>query len=276
MNTNNPFDDLDPEPGNHVALISGGVDSAVAAHLSITEGPCDILVYLDTGTGLDSNRKYVEKFSDHLEVQLWTLRTNVNYEDMVMENGFVGPAQHSLAYRNLKERQLNRLATMTAGRGNSSDLHCWTGVRRDESQRRMKTVGSEVDGLRFSFHSPIADWTKDDCLEYLDEHDLPKSDLWDTLHRSSDCFCSAFAGPSEVLDLRAAGEDAHADWIRELEQRVDLDEKQERERWGWGGLNPEEQKQARAEQDDDQMLLCASCGMTSSDPDIVCETDESD
>jgi 3'-phosphoadenosine 5'-phosphosulfate sulfotransferase (PAPS reductase)/FAD synthetase len=268
------FDDV--PRGNHVALASGGMDSTVAAHLSVTEGPCDLLVYLDTGTGLDSNREYVEELADAWGVQLWTLRTQKNFDEMVIEDGFYGPSMHPMLFRSLKERQLGRLATMTAGRGNQTDLHCWTGVRSDESDRRAKTVNSESHGARWTYHAPIADWTKEDCREYMNEHDLPRNPLWDTLHRSGDCFCGAYASFSEVLDLRAAGEDDHADWIRELEEQVDLDEKQERERWGWGGMNPDEQKRARAEQDDDQMLLCANCGITSSDPDIVCEPAESD
>jgi len=51
------------------------MDSAVAAHVSVRWGPADLLVYLDTGTGLDANREYVEEFADAVGAQLWTLRT---------------------------------------------------------------------------------------------------------------------------------------------------------------------------------------------------------
>ncbi len=73
--------------GNHVALVSGGMDSTVAAHVAVRWGPADLLVYLDTGTGLDDNREYVEQLADTLGVQLWTLRTKVSYEDRVDEHG---------------------------------------------------------------------------------------------------------------------------------------------------------------------------------------------
>jgi len=56
--------DGETDRGNHVALVSGGMDSAVAAHVSVRWGPADLLVYLDTGTGLDANREYVEEFAD--------------------------------------------------------------------------------------------------------------------------------------------------------------------------------------------------------------------
>jgi len=247
--------------GNHVALISGGMDSAVAAHVAIEDGPADLLVYLDTGTGLDANREYIETYADELGVQLWTLRTHENYEEKVQENGFPGPAQHLTQYTALKERQIGRLATMSSGRGNSSDLHLWTGVRSDESERRMENVEPESEGPRWVWHAPIHDWTKDDCREYLDEHDLPRNPLWDTLGRSGDCFCGCFGSPEEKLDLRAAGCESQAEWIEELEESVDLDAKQERETWAWGAFDDDERARERAENDDAQMLLCSTCGV---------------
>jgi len=109
-------------------------------------GPADLLVYLDTGTGLDANREYVEEFADAVGAQLWTLRTQESYADRVETDGFPGPAEHGRMYRKLKERQIGRLATLSGGRGNTSDLHLWTGVRRQESERRMANVTPEQDG----------------------------------------------------------------------------------------------------------------------------------
>ena len=242
--------------GNHVALVSGGMDSAVAAHVSVRWGPCDLLVYLDTGTGLDANREYVEEFAETLGVQLWTLRTHESYEDRVTDDGFPGPAEHGRMYRKLKERQIGRLATFSGGRGNTSDLHLWTGVRRQESKRRMANVTPEQDGPRWTWHAPIHDWSKADCREYIDRFDMPKNDLWDDLGRSGDCFCGCFGSPEEKIDLEAAGHADHADWLRNLERSTDAED--ERGRWAWGALTDAE---ARAERiDGSQMTLCSTCG----------------
>jgi len=244
------------ERGNHIALVSGGMDSAVAAHVSVRWGPCDLLVYLDTGTGLDANREYVEEFADTLGVQLWTLRTQESFEERVNEDGFPGPAEHGRMYRKLKERQIGRLATLSGGRRNKSDLHLWTGVRRQESKRRMSNVTPEQDGPRWTWHAPIHDWSKADCREYIAEFEIPKNDLWDQLGRSGDCFCGCFGNPEEKIDLEAAGETDHADWLRNLERSTDADD--ERGRWAWGALTDAE---ARAERiDSNQMTLCSTCG----------------
>jgi len=159
-------------------------------------------------------------------------------------------------YRKLKERQIGRLATLSGGRGNTSDLHLWTGVRRQESERRMANVTPEQDGPRWTWHAPIHDWSKQDCREYVDRFDLPQNDLWDDLGRSGDCFCGCFGSPEEKIDLEAAGHVDHADWLRNLERDADADD--ERGRWAWGALTDAE---ARAERiDAGQMTLCSTCG----------------
>lgn len=236
----------------HVALCSGGMDSAVATHVAMQWGPAEIVVYLDTGTGLDENREYVEDYCDEFGWQLWTLRTNESYEDRVKEHGFPGPSRHGIMYRSLKERQLGRAAARLKG-----DVHYWTGVRRQESERRMRNVTPESEhaGGRWYWRAPIHDWSKDDCEDYLNAFGIPRSDLWSTLGRSGDCFCGCFGSPEEKLDLRAAGCGYHADWLEELEESVETGD--ETELWAWGALSDVERRAERV--DDDQMTLCSTC-----------------
>jgi 3'-phosphoadenosine 5'-phosphosulfate sulfotransferase (PAPS reductase)/FAD synthetase len=238
----------------HVALVSGGMDSTVAASVAVDTAPkIDMLAYLDTGTGLRENREYIEELASALEAQLWTLRTHEEYEEKVRENGFPGPSRHGMFYNFLKERQIQKLATVTGGQ----DLVFWTGVRSDESERRMKNVEGVQEGRRWTWVAPIHDWTKDDCREYLDERDLPRNDLWDTLGRSGDCFCGCFGSPEEKLDLRAAGCEYQAKWLDDLESEVETGD--ETEVWAWGALSSKERRATRAEKTDGQMTLCSTC-----------------
>jgi len=244
------------------------MDSTVAAHVSVRWGPADLLVYLDTGTGLDANRDYLDAFADALGVQLWTLRTHESYEDRVQFNGFPGPSRHGIMYRNLKERQIQRLATFSSGRGQPSDLHLWTGVRSEESQRRMVHVEPESKGPRWVWHAPIHNWSGQDCRDYLDAFHLPRNDLWNTLGRSGDCFCGCFGSPEEKLDLRAAGCDAHAEWLEDLEASVEIDgAKKERETWAWGAFDKSARLAERAKNDDAQSMLCSTCSVRDVDSD---------
>jgi len=178
--------------GTHVALCSGGMESTVASHVSIRWGPCDILVYLDTGTGSESNRRFIERVADTFGVTLFTIRTHEDYGDLVREHGFPGPAQHGTMYRSLKERQIGRLATLTDGRGNASDLYLWTGVRQRESQRRMAHVEAVQEADRWTWVAPIFDWTEERVKHYHEKLNPPKNHLWSTLGRSAYFFCGAF------------------------------------------------------------------------------------
>jgi 3'-phosphoadenosine 5'-phosphosulfate sulfotransferase (PAPS reductase)/FAD synthetase len=247
----------------NVALVSGGMDSTTACAVANERVDLDLMAYLDTGTGLQENREYVEELADHLGLQLWTLRTHESYEDRVKENSFPGPSRHQMMYSILKERQIRTLATICNGRGNSNNLNLFSGVRSDESERRMKHVSEEQEGARWTWRAPIHDWTKQECREYVADNDLPHNDLWDTLGRSGDCFCGCFGSPEEKLDLRAAECGYHADWINNLEEQVDADD--EKGRWAWGSMSDPERRAERADQDNDQMLLCSTCGFSPED-----------
>ena len=240
----------------HVPMVSGGIDSTVAAAVAHEQAnKIDFIAYLDTGTGLDENREYVEELADHLGTQLWTLRTHEQYEEMVEEQGFPGPSKHIIMYNRLKERQISKLATVTGDK----ELVTWTGLRKAESPAREKNTERVADQERWTMVSPIAEWTKEDCKEYIDEHDLPKNDLWNTLGRSGDCFCGAYASPEEKLDLRAAGCEYQAEWIESLEECVTTGD--EKEMWGWGALSESERRSVRAEKDDGQITLCSHSPM---------------
>jgi len=235
----------------NIALKSGGKDSTVAAHVATQQTNIRFLVYLDTRTGIEDNRKYCEDLADALGLQLWTLRTHESFEDRVQEHGFPGPSRNSIMYRTLKERQLQELATIT-----EDDLHLWTGVRAFESENRMGSVQPEYDAQRWTWHAPLHDWTQADINEHLQAHDLPQNDLWSTLGRSGDCYCGCYGNREELLDLVAADQEDHAAWIQALEESVSQPDATGK--WAWQSMSENEQRAERVE--DDQITLCSKCG----------------
>lgn len=239
-----------------VALVSGGMDSTVAADVAVRWGDADRLVYLDTGTGLERNRRYIERLADWMGVQLWTWRTHESFAEQVLEDGFPGSAIHGQMYRKLKERQIQEAAARL------EELHLWTGVRYRESQRRMANVEPESEARdgRWYWHAPIATWSKEECREHIRRYEIPCSPLWDDLGRSGDCYCGCFGDPNEKIDTLAAGGEGRVAWLEALEDLADHGD--ETDRWAWSGLTPNEQRAARV--DDEQMLLCSSCGLDTS------------
>jgi 3'-phosphoadenosine 5'-phosphosulfate sulfotransferase (PAPS reductase)/FAD synthetase len=217
----------------------------------MTEEGGDVVVYLDTKTGILENREYVEEVCDTFGWQLWTLRTHEDFESWVQEHGFPGAGHHFMAYNKLKDRQLQKLATIA-----EQPLNLYAGYRRLESERRMKTVEPKQEYDRWTVYAPIHDFSKQDCVDYIEEHAIPRNDLWDTLGRSGDCFCGCYGTREELLDLRAAECEQHAEWIEELEETVDRDD--ERCKWAWSSMSDVKKRAERV--DDNQMNLCSDCG----------------
>lgn len=244
------------ETARHVALCSGGGDSVAATHAAMVFGPATEVVYLDTGTGpgdgaVAANGEWVR---DWCEANGWPFRrmaTPVSYAEKVAENGYPGPSRHFIMYQKLKDRQLCELAADTDG-----DLHCWTGIRRFESDRRMRHVQPEDergDG-RWYWRAPLANWTDGRVDAYRERFDLPVSPVSEAIGRSADCWCGCFGDRTELVDLAAAGFEGHADWLEALETPADVPREQQK----WAGYNWDQSDWAA--DDDAQATLCSSCG----------------
>lgn len=204
-------------------LFSGGHDSltacAVAFKWAEHRGVQMQAGHIKTGTGIPATTEYVETVCKQEGWPLQIFEPPVSYEDIVMEHGFPGPGQHGIAYARLKERCLRELV-----RGSKVNFHdrigMVTGVRQDESLRRMRHVSRiQREGAQV-FAAPIWNWTKGDCAQFcFDTLGLPKNDVVGLLHASGECLCGAFARPDEMAEIEQWFPE-HAKWIHALEERV--------------------------------------------------------
>lgn len=246
------------------ALFSGGHDSLVSTHYCMTTRRTEKVLHLDTGTGLEENEQFV---IDVCEQYDWPLRIEeapVSFKEFLLEYGdgepygFPGPALHLITYIMLKERSLQNLAAEHEGKP-----HYWTGVRADETQRRMETVGDgeTKEMSKWWWHSPISDWTEDDLDDYREEHDLPANPVVQNIHRSGECFCGAFAErDEELIDLQANYPD-HFEWLMDLEQEVreELGEDHPRAYWANGSMSKPDVVALEKEYKHMKQVLCADC-----------------
>lgn len=247
----------DPDTDVDVALVSGGKASAVAAHVAIEYGPAKAAVYLDTRTGLDENRQYIEELAETFGWTLFTVRTRESWVEDVKQYGMPGPGRHGKMYNILKRRPLERLKVICQG-----ETGLWTGVYRKESKNRMGYVEPIDEGDRWTWVSPLHDWDPADFDRYVDAAGIPENPIWTELGRSGDCFCGAYASREELLDLEAAGYEYHAEFIRDVEAQIDTGD--EKEIWGWASLSDVEQRAERMNRDSgqpslDEALLCSTC-----------------
>ena len=224
------------------ALLSGGGDSTVAALVAEEDPGFAGVVYIDTGTALPGVREHIELLANARGWPLVILDSGPTIEQMSAKFGLAGPGFHKLPYRLLKER---RLRDFYRERGR---VRLITGIRRNESVRRMGTTAS---GKRqpFLFESPILDYTPRDVDDALADAGLARSAVSALVGRSGECQCGAFAQKHErefLCDLFPP----FATMLRRWE-KIALDNG----RWCiWGRRPP-----PKVPEDQTQLFLCAAC-----------------
>jgi 3'-phosphoadenosine 5'-phosphosulfate sulfotransferase (PAPS reductase)/FAD synthetase len=223
---------VEHEPRKIFALFSGGNDSTVLVSWARRQlgSLLDAAVFIDTGTALPGVREFVETYCADRAVPLLVYEAGDEYERMVREQGFPGPAAHRFAYVRLKERQVDALVrdhkTAAADR-----IMLLTGVRRAESSRRMGTSHAvRRDGAQV-WVAPLIDWTDEDMRSFRQRHELPESDVAALIHRSGECNCGAFAAPGEREQLRSL-------WPAWFQEQIAPLEAATRARWGDGRPGP--------------------------------------
>lgn len=224
-----------------VGLFSGGHDSATA-NLIAHESGATMSLHINTGIGIQQTRDYVEETCDRRRWKYAEYKAveNVNsagepdaqfYEDIVRKEGFPGAFAHRMMYSRLKERPL-RMFERDMGFTPKRPVIYLTGVRADESERRMGTNAYCEKRGRAVWLNHINDFTKSDCGNCMRHLGQPRNEVVDLIHKSGECLCGAFAKPGELAELRM--------WFPEVAKRIDDLEKEVMQRlpWGWEDNGP--------------------------------------
>lgn len=183
------------------ALFSGGHDSLCATHVASKHPLFKGVVHINTGIGVEQTRQFVRDTCKRHHWPLYEYHPPVSYEQIVTEYGFPGPAMHNLMYNRLKERCIRQL-TKEHKEHRLEHIALASGVRSEESTRRMRHVETiQKEGSRI-WVAVIHDWTKKKCNDYILEHKLERNQVVDLIHMSGECLCGAFARPGEREELR--------------------------------------------------------------------------
>lgn len=240
-----------------VVLFSGGNDSTVLGHLmrerATHVGHCN------TTIGIEATRQYVRDTSAAWGLPLIETYPPQTYEELVVERGFPGPAQHWKMYQRLKDRGLCQIRRQLVSNGRRQRVVFLSGMRRAESARRMRNVEDYHHDRATGavFVAPLGHWTDDDMAAYRAAHgDVPRNEVSDHLHMSGECLCGAYAAPGELAQLDLFYPEV-ADDIRRIELRVaEAGHPEPLCRWGWGGDYEALRAFKRARRTG---LLCTSC-----------------
>ncbi len=234
---------------------SGGDDSLATTHYIMRAVPNCTVLHINTGIGIEATRKFVRETCwqqgwPYLEVRAKE-DCGQDYEQIVKKWGFPGPSRHQQMYIQLKERCIEHV-TRTHKKLHKDKIAFMTGVRKDESTRRMRYTGREITfrGAQL-WVNPLYHYTKSNFMEYIKLHKLRRNPDSEVLGMSGECLCGAFAHAGEKALIRIVCP-ATADRITRLEAEV----KALGFNWGWEDRPPRKKKEANGEK---FMPLCVGC-----------------
>lgn len=221
--------------------MSGGDDSLVATHWMMNNVPGCRVFHANTGIGIERTRQFVRDTCKENSWPLIEIRAKEDcgqdYEQIVLENGFPGPPSHFRMYQRLKERCVRLLLKRHKRRYHDCILIA-SGMRKDESVRRMRYSGREinkVDGQMWVM--PLYYWSKDRFHQYIKDHNLKRNPVSEILGFSGECLCGAYAHPGEKELVRIVDRKT-AEYLDDLEIRV----RAAGHDWGWEDRKPRKAK----------------------------------
>lgn len=238
------------KPARILGLFSGGHDSLTAVHVAARHPLFSYAVHINTGIGVPETREFVRKTARE---QNWHLREykaidcGQDYAQIVKQYGFPGPGQHTTMYIRLKERPL-RVAIREAKAlyPLRTNVLLISGVRFQESERRMGYQEPVTkDGSKI-WVNIINDWSKADCNRYIQNNKIPRSPVVDRIHKSGECLCGAFAKPGEFAELEF--------WYPEYVAHIRAMPSAKGRCWGWGATHGRATKAPGP--------MCHGCGPT--------------
>lgn len=235
------------DPAMVVGLFSGGHDSLSANYVASLHPRFNGCLHVNTGIGIERTRQFVRDTCATRGWLLWEYKAVENclsdgtpdpmdYDQIVLANGFPGPAAHRYFYVKLKDRCIQRFLRDMGATENRRVLFI-SGARTEESQRRMGNTRPEPSEYgRSVWLNAIHDWTKLNTTEVLERAGLERNPVVDLIHKSGECLCGAFKKPGELEELN------QWDITRPTYDRIIALQARVRAAgfpWGWGDRPPE-------------------------------------
>jgi thioredoxin-dependent adenylylsulfate APS reductase len=159
--------------------------------------PASRVFVLDTGRLPQATYDLIDRVRDRYGKRVEVIFPRAEgVEAMVRERGL------NLFYESVEQRQLCcRLRKVEPLKRQLAGLDAWvTGLRRDQNITRAETPKLEIDRVHGGIVkvNPIADWTRDDVLRYVREHDVPINRLHADGYPSVGCApCSRAIAPGD-------------------------------------------------------------------------------
>ncbi len=261
-------------PSHVFLMLSGGNDSLSSTHFAASwlsgRHPFTVL-HINTGIGIPATNAHVKRVCKDYGWDLLEVRAKEDcgqdYEALVVEQGFPGPAMHGKMFNRLKGRCLEKVLRDHKNGNRRAPIMFVSGMRKQESARRMRLKPEPIQKIgRQLFVAPFFDLSTEEMLAYRSEAAIPESPVRKYLCMSGECLCGAFAAPGELKEIELWFPET-GKRIREIAAKVTAAGFP----WGWGEKPPafwtamQKAKKAgqsdafQQETDEEINMLCTSC-----------------
>lgn len=200
---------LEHKPVAIFALFSGGNGSLAAAHWAMNNIPGCQVAHIVTGIGIKRTRQYVQDTCAREGWPLTEIRAKEDcgqdYDQIVLQHGFPGPASHRYMYIRLKERAIEELVRRNKRKGSREKVMLLTGICHDDSQRRSGYGGKEITFNKAQMWVNALYWAGSTWMHhYVNRVGIPRNPVAEEIGMSAECGCGAYAGKGELAIWRAS------------------------------------------------------------------------
>lgn len=236
------------------AMLSGGDGSLGTTHWCMNNIPgCEVL-HLNTGIGIERTREFVRETCAREGWKLTELRAKEDcgqdYDEIVAEHGFPGPAGHQYMYSRLKERAVELIVRQRKTK-RSDKVMLLTGICHDDSVRRSGYGGREVNFKGAQMWVNPMYWAGQTFIyHHLQASRLPRNPVAVELGMSGECLCGAFADKGELAIVKRVCPRTAAR-IEALQHRIS-----NKHPWGWEGRPPKDRDERTIEM---FSPMCVNC-----------------
>lgn len=248
---------LDYKPYALGLMLSGGDDSMTALHVCNQLGiKLDFIMHGVTGTGIQQTHDFVLSVVTREKAKYIEANAGTAYQDYVMRKGFfgVGEDAHTMSYHILKWTAFRReVSKNIRHKKRNRNILFINGARRQESERRMKTMSNPIRLVGPNIWVNIINEWPNKCSEYLDENSVKRNPVSKLICRSGECNCGTMLSPGDRIEIGIHYPEWRK-WIDALEYKV-----KQKFPWGWAESVPKGWQMEKKGQMNMFQPMCQSC-----------------
>ena len=233
------------DPSHIYCAFSGGNDSVAALEIARQLPGFTAAVFIDTGINLPGVERRAREICEARNVDMITYRALGNtradgtpdpqdYEQIVLQHGFPGPAKPHKMFDRLKGRAFARIVRDARQQPGARRVLLISGTRMAESQRRARTVHPWQRSGNTVWAAPMWNWSTARRDAFIERSGLPRNPFSAQVGVSGDCLCGAYSKPGELARI-----EAHYPCVgrrlRDLQRRV----QEVGFPWGWEDSPPD-------------------------------------